>query len=109
MKNSILLIAGIVTVAAVMIPVFYNPLTDYYKYTVPIKNSEISPDSPHPHSTTFVRMNHTLSRELMDLTLLDEQTIKISFRIPEELPPYPINHFEDFEREFTIGDSFVIY
>ena len=109
MKNSILLIVGIIAVATVMIPFNYNALTDRYRYTIPIKNSEIYHDITHVDSFSFEGINDTFSDKLFDITLINAQTVKISFRDHGKLPPWPINNFEDFKREFGIGDRFVTH
>ena len=108
MKNLILLVLGIVAVATVMLPLNYNLLTDYYKYTIPIKNSYIYPNFTHIDSFQFKRINDTVAHQIFDISLIDKQTVKISFRnYGDYLPPYPINDFEDFERVFKVGDNFV--
>ncbi len=107
MKNSILLIVGIIAIVTVVIPLNYNALTDHYTYTAPIKNSKIYPNYTHVDSPLFKGINDTFSEKLIDITLIDAQTVKINFRNDGELPPWPINDFEDFEREFGVGDSFV--
>ena len=110
MKNSILSIVGITAVTTIMTLIFYNPLTDYYRYTVPIKNSEIVSEYTHVDSFPIEGINHTRIDTIFDLTLIDNQTIKLQFRnYGPFLPPWPIKDFEDFEREFNIGDSFVTH
>ena len=109
MKNSILIIVGIITVATVMIPLNYNALTDHYRYTAPIKNSEIYHDYTHVDSFTFEGINDTHLDNMFDVVLIDTQTVKISFRNHGKLPPWLINNFEDFEREFSVGENFVTH
>ena len=108
MKNLILLILGIVAVATVMLPLNYNLLTDHYRYTIPIENSYIYPNYTHIDSFQFEGINDTFTKHSMfDISLIDKQTIKISFRNHEKnIPSYPINNFKDFEREFDVGDNF---
>jgi hypothetical protein len=92
-----------------MIPLNYNTLTDHYRYTSPIKNSEIYFETKHVDSFPIKGINDTFSDSMFDITLIDAQTIKINFRNHGKLPPWTINNFEDFEREFNIGESFVIH
>lgn len=87
MKNSILLIVGIIAAAAVMIPLNYNALTDHYRYAVPLKNSHVFHETTHVDIFSFAGFNDTFSDNMYDITPLDAQTVKISFRNHGKLPP----------------------
>lgn len=109
MKNLLLLIIGIVAIATVMIPLNYNSLTDHYRYIAPIKNSEIYYETKHVDTFPFKGINDTFSDSMFDIMLTDAQTVKIGFRNHGKLPPWSIKNFEDFEREFNVGDSFITH
>ena len=81
MKNILLLIIGIIGVATVMFPIFYYPLTDYYTYKAPIKNSIIVPKFTHVDTVFHSDINYKSEHPLFDISIIDDDTIKVSFRI----------------------------
>ena len=109
MKNILLLIIGIIGVATVMFPIFYYPLTDYYTYKAPIKNSIIVPKFTHVDTVFHSDINYKSEHPLFDISIIDDDTIKVSFRNHGNIPEYGIRDFEDFERKINVGDMFVVH
>ncbi len=107
MKNSILSIVGIIAAVTVLIPIFYNPLTDHYRYTAPIKNSDLVANYTHVDSFPFEGMDDTFEDNMFDISLVDSETVEISFRSHGKLLSWQTVDFEDFERDFGIGENFV--